>query len=113
MDNKKDDKYYVNKIIEDIEIILKNTESMKQNDLIINSPLCDSILFRIIQISESSTGISSELKDKYKNIPWRSIKNMRNKIVHEYGSVDLGVVYSTVKADIPHLYLSLKNIVFK
>ena len=34
---------------------------------------------------------------------------MRNKIVHDYGSVDLGVVYDTVKEDIPELLRELKE----
>ena len=37
---------------------------------------------------------------------------MRNRIVHEYGNVDLGVVYDTLKNDIPGLVNELKNIEF-
>ena len=31
------------------------------------------------------------------------MKGLRNRIVHEYGNVDLSVVYDTVKNDIPAL----------
>ena len=31
------------------------------------------------------------------------MKGMRNRIVHEYGNVDMSVVYDTVKDDIPVL----------
>ena len=31
------------------------------------------------------------------------MKGMRNRIVHDYGNVDLAVVYNTVKNDIPEL----------
>lgn len=39
------------------------------------------------------------------------MKGMRNRIVHEYGNVDLAVVYDTVKNDIPKLPNNLKEIV--
>ena len=38
------------------------------------------------------------------------MKGMRNRIVHEYGSVDLSVVYDTVMHDIPELLTMLKEI---
>jgi uncharacterized protein with HEPN domain len=38
------------------------------------------------------------------------MKGMRNRIVHEYGSVDLSVVFDTVMNDIPQLLTLLKEI---
>ena len=38
------------------------------------------------------------------------MKGMRNRIVHEYGNVDLTVVYDTVKYDIPDLITELKKL---
>lgn len=43
-------------------------------------------------------------------IPWRAMKGMRNRIVHEYGSEDLSVVYDTVMRDIPDLLTILKEV---
>ena len=39
------------------------------------------------------------------------MKGMRNKIVHEYGNVDLAVVYDTIVNDIPDLLELLQEIV--
>ena len=36
-------------------------------------------------------------------IPWQSIKGMRNRIVHEYGDVELNIVYQTITEDIPEI----------
>lgn len=35
---------------------------------------------------------------------------MRNRIVHDYGNVDLSVVYDTVVNDIPQLLKEFENI---
>lgn len=68
-----------------------------------NEVLVDSVMFRMIQISENSAKLTDEFKSMHANIPWRAIKGLRNRIVHEYGNVDLSVVYDTVKKDIPVL----------
>jgi len=51
-----------------------------------------------------------EFKKTYPSIPWRAIKGLRNRIVHEYGNVDLTIVYDTVKKDIPELIGILEGI---
>lgn len=103
MDNKKGNEYYLKKVITDLEFVVKHTENINKYELEENEILVDSVMFRLIQISENSNKLSDEFKQNYAFIPWRAIKGMRNKIVHEYGSVDLGVVYDTVKEDIPEL----------
>lgn len=34
---------------------------------------------------------------------WIAIYGLRNRIVHDYGNVDLNVVFETLKHDIPEL----------
>ncbi len=40
---------------------------------------------------------------KHGNIPWSALGGLRNRIVHDYGNVDLNIVYETLKNDIPEL----------
>ena len=48
-----------------------------------------------------------ELTDEYRlvhgEIPWAAMFGLRNRIVHDYGNVDLKVVFETLKYDIPEL----------
>ena len=71
----------------------------------------DSVMFRLIQIAENSDKLTDAFKEQYKTIPWRAVKGLRNRIVHEYGNVDLSVVYDTVRNDIPELLHILEEIV--
>ena len=103
MDNIKNDIYYIKKMLKDIKFIIEKTKGITQNELEANEVLCDSVLFRLIQISESSVKLTAEFKAGCKEIPWQAIKGMRNKIVHEYGNVEFGVVHQTITEDIPEL----------
>lgn len=103
MDNVKNDSYYVDKLRTDLEFIVKHTKEVDIEELNDNEVLLDSMLFRLIQISENANRLSAEYKEKHPNVPWVSIYGLRNRIVHDYGNVDLDIVYSTLKDDIPEL----------
>ena len=110
MDNKKDNLYYLNRIIKDLTFIFEHTKDITQEQLEKNEILIDSVMFRLIQIAENSDKLSAEFKVCYNNIPWRAMKGMHNKIVHEYGNVDLAVVYDTIVNDIPMLLELIQEI---
>ncbi len=73
-------------------------EELNENEIIL-----DSMLFRLIQISENSKKLTDEIKAHYENVPWSAVYGLRNRIVHDYGNVDLNIVYSTLMEDIPEL----------
>ena len=103
MDNKKDNAYYLKKIIADLAFIVAHTKDLDLNGLEADEVLLDSVMFRLIQVAENSDRLTDEFKEGRRDIPWRAIKGMRNRIVHEYGCGDLSVVYHTVREDIPAL----------
>jgi len=96
MDNIKSDKYYLEKIILDLGFIIEHTKGKTKEEIENNDLLVDSIMFRIIQIAENNSRLSEEFKKEYIEIPWMAIKGMRNKIVHDYGVVNIVIVYDTV-----------------
>lgn len=111
MDNKKDNTYYVKRIVKDLTFIFEHTNGIKQHELEENEVLVDSVMFRLIQIAENSDKPTVDFKNFHSTIPWRAMKGMRNKIVHEYGNVDLSVVYDTITNDIPKLLQLLRKLV--
>jgi len=103
MDNVKNDNYYIQKIKKDLEFIVVQMQNTDLEELNTNEILLDSMLFRMIQLSENAKRLSEEYKNLRKSIPWNAMYGLRNRIVHDYGNVDLSVVYETLKNDIPEL----------
>jgi len=102
MSSQKNDQYYVQRMLLDINFIIRNTkgltiEKLKKNEV--------SMLFRIIQISETSRNLTDTFKDSNPGIPWIEIAGLRNHIVH----VDLTIIYQTITQDIPHLKTILER----
>ncbi len=103
MDNIKDNAYYIGKILDDIDFIIAHTASATLDDFSSDEVLQDSMMFRLVQISENSAKLTPEYKTKKADVPWGDISGLRNRIVHDYGNVDLRVVFDTLKEDVPEL----------
>ena len=109
MDNVKDDSYYVDKLKTDLAFISLHISGKSREDFDADEVLQDSMMFRLIQISENAKKISAEFKVLHGDIPWVDVYGLRNRIVHEYGNVDLSIVYDTLVYDIPDFLRKLNS----
>lgn len=110
MDNIKNNQYYIDKILADLKFVIDHTQGKTQQEIEADDLLVDSIMFRVIQVAESSMKLDEEFQKRNSHIPWKAIRGMRNMIVHNYGAVDLAIVYDTVVNSIPDLYKMLTNV---
>lgn len=66
--------------------------------------------FCISQIGELAKEVSEGAQAVNPQIPWHSIKGMRNKIVHDYENVDLAVLWGTITKSLPPLIQNIDNL---
>ncbi len=76
-----------------------------------NSRLLELALVRLVEIvGEAATRVSQEGRAKHPEIPWEDAVGMRNRLVHGYDRVDLGVLWDTITDDLPPLIAELGKI---
>lgn len=61
-------------------------------------------------IGEAATNVPDEIRSKYPSLPWRDIRGMRNKLVHQYFGINMEVVWKTIQEDLPFIVNELDNI---
>lgn len=103
MNNPKNDDYYIEKILTDLRFIVKHMKGISKQELRNNEILLDSMLFRLIQMYENAKKLNASYKAARSDIPWRDISGLRNRVVHDYGNVDLEIVFATLTEDVPYL----------
>ena len=54
--------------------------------------------------------LSDQTKDAHAEIPWSDPVRMRNRIVHGYWSVDLDVLVTTARQDLPDFLRAVRAI---
>lgn len=61
-------------------------------------------------IGEATTHLSQEFKEKYADISWVEIKDLRNVLMHQYFRIDPEEVWEISQTDVEDLYSFLVNI---
>lgn len=68
-------------------------------------------LARLLEImGEAASRVTTELRERHPEIPWRDIGDTRNRAIHEYFDVDMKIVEAIVRDDLPNLNERLKTI---
>ena len=107
---KRDDKVYLDDILESIDIINRFIGSLDEKAFTGNLLIRDAIIRRFEIIGEAASKISAALKHKNKDIKWGLMKDMRNKLIHEYFGISPATIYYTVKNDLPFLKKQIRKI---
>ena len=81
-------------------------EGMSREDFLADKRTQQAVILNIVIIGEVSTRLLKEhgvFLDRHPDVPWRSMKAMRNRIAHGYFDVNLDVVWETVRTALPDL----------
>ena len=62
-------------------------------------------------IGEAASRISEPFRVAHAEIPWEQISAMRHRLVHDYFSIDLDIVWKTANEDLPALIAALDPLV--
>jgi uncharacterized protein with HEPN domain len=66
----------------------------------------DAVIRSIEIIGEAAKKIQQQAPEfvkEHPEVPWLQMRNMRNKMIHDYFDIELSVVRSTVQHDLPQL----------
>lgn len=104
------DKIILDKIIDEANIATKMLSDIKQEDFVSDDILKRAAAMSVINIGELVKNLTLEFRNEYKSVPWKAISGFRDVAAHKYGTLDMNIVYNTVKIDIPMLKENIKQI---
>lgn len=87
------------------------TEGKERADLDTDRMLMLAITRALEIIGEAANKISPEERVLFSEIPWIEIVGLRNRLAHEYASIDLSIVWNIATSDIPILLDILETII--
>ncbi len=110
---KKDDYVYIEDILEAFNKICEYTKGQTEKDFYNNEMIQDAVIRKFEIAGEAVKNISTELKGKHSNVPWKKMAGMRDKLVHDYSGVDLIVLWETIQKLLPELIGNLSVVLNK
>ncbi len=64
---------------------------------------------QIMIIGEASKRLTPAFCESHANIPWSAIARMRDRLIHGYATVDLGIVWTTATEGVPALLRAIRD----
>jgi uncharacterized protein with HEPN domain len=68
------------------------------------------VAYNLAVLGEAARALSSELRERHPEVPWRDVIAQRNVVVHEYHRLDLDSLWATATKDVPRLQEQLADI---
>jgi uncharacterized protein with HEPN domain len=71
------------------------------------------VIMNLVIVGEAATRLTTdhpEFAARFPQVPWKSMRGMRNRITHGYFDIDLAIVWQTVQAALPLLLEQLEAI---
>jgi len=81
-------------------------EGMAKDDFLADKRTQQAVIMSLIVIGEAATKVMDgyvEFTQAHADVPWRSMRNMRNRMAHGYFDINLDVVWETVQEWLPAL----------
>jgi uncharacterized protein with HEPN domain len=97
----KDVKVLLTHMKESITQVEKYTAGLSKEDFLASIQIQDSIVRRLEIIGEAARNIPEDFRLTHPEVPWRTIADMRNVLIHEYFSVDENLLWNVITNDIP------------
>ena len=96
-------KLLLSDILESFRKITRYSSSLDFNSFCENELVIDAVIRNFEIIGEATFKLPKSFTSEYKYINWRSNKNFRNLLIHEYFGIDLKFVGDIIQNKLPAL----------
>lgn len=100
----------LNEMLESIAAIETYLKGVPMVAFETNTLLQDAVIRRLEVLGEAASQLPEAIKQRFPEIEWRVITAMRNRLIHGYFAIDVGIVWNTVHQDLPTLEARIRAV---
>lgn len=99
----KSDQLFIQHILDEINFLLEKAKGLKFEGFM-SDPILTRAAARSLEIiGEAVKNIATDLRKKHKDIEWRKIAGMRDRIIHYYFGVNWNILWDVIQSKLPDL----------
>lgn len=107
---KKDDKVYLNHILDAIEKIEGYLQNFDYERFMEDEMRFSATIRQLSIVGEAANKVSDEMKVQHSDVHWREMIGMRNILIHDYSGISNKTVWETCQEDLFPLKRSIENL---
>jgi len=108
---KRDYRDYLQDIVTAVKEVTEWTDGLSFQQFTQDRKTVNAVIRSLEVIGEAAKRIPDDLRAKAPDIPWKYMSGMRDKLIHEYFGVDLSIVWTVVKDELPPLLPEIENLI--
>lgn len=92
---------------------LSFVDGLAKEDFLADKRTQQAVIMSLIIIGEAATKVMdgyTAFTQAHSEVPWRSMRNMRNRMAHGYYEINLDIVWDTVQEWLPELLKQLPSV---
>jgi uncharacterized protein with HEPN domain len=70
----------------------------------------DAVVRNLEVLGEAARQLPEDFTSRFSAVPWYQIAGLRNRIVHDYFGLDLGIIWQIIHHDLPLLKAQLEKL---
>jgi uncharacterized protein with HEPN domain len=109
-DGMKHNRVFLKHILDEIDFLTRETEAKKFEEFIKNEMLKRACSRSLEIIGEAVRNLSPDFKKQYKEIEWKKISGLRDKMIHGYFGVNWDIIWDVIRNQIPRLKEQVESI---
>lgn len=106
----RDARDYLVDILRSIDEVLEFTRGFTFEDFIVDVKTRNAVIRSLEVLGEATKQIPDVVRERANSVPWKRMAGMRDKLIHEYFGIDLGIVWVVVNEELPPLRPNIENL---
>lgn len=107
---KRDYALFIKDIADCINKIEEFVGNISFSEFVKDDKTSSAVVRKLEIIGEAAKNVPEHIRQKHKNIPWKDMARMRDKIIHFYFGIDYEIVWKVIKERLPKIKQQIKNV---
>jgi uncharacterized protein with HEPN domain len=96
-------------ILHAARLIMSYVQGVNEEAFLANPEKQDAVIRRLEIIGEATAHLTEETRRAIPDLPFRRMRGMRNIVAHDYGNVDLRIVWQVATVHVPEVRAILER----
>jgi uncharacterized protein with HEPN domain len=100
---------YLKHILDEVRYLMEDSATIDENEFMRDETRKRAYARSFEVIGEASKKVDAAIQEQFPAVGWKAMARMRDRLIHHYFGVDYGLVWNTVKNDIPRLQKEVQS----